>query len=116
MNQVSSNSHPQGSPPDSAQPGGRAGAGSERAFRWDALAPRLVHPLKVAIIEALLWIEGPLSPADIERSFSGRYGLSLVSYHVRTLVRAGVLAKVDRRQVRGATQTYYYFASELAGS
>jgi hypothetical protein len=29
-------------------------------FDWSALVPRVAHPLRVAIVEALLWIDRPL--------------------------------------------------------
>jgi hypothetical protein len=36
--------------------------------------------------------------------------LSHVAYHVSKLVKAEVLKPVRRKQVRGATETFYFFA------
>lgn len=80
------------------------------AFDWAALVPHVVHPLKVAIIEALVWIGEPLSPAELERVLDHQFGLSLVAYHVNKLVEAGVLQAVGSRPVRGAMETFYFFA------
>jgi len=76
-------------------------------FDWGDLVPHLIHPLKVAIIEALEWVEVPLSPRDLDRLFYEQFGVSGVAYHMRTLARAGVVEKVRRRPVRGAVETFY---------
>lgn len=87
------------------------GEGGELTFDWGSLVPHLVHPAKVAIIEALLWVREPLSPSDLVKLFDdGKdYYLSIVAYHVRGLVKAGALEVRRTRQVRGAQETYYFF-------
>lgn len=84
-------------------------AGSDAPpFDWEALVPRIVHPIKVAVIEALLWVEEPLSSSDLMKLFSREdMPLSNISYHVRGLVEIGVLRKVRHRQVRGSIETFY---------
>ncbi len=82
----------------------------EASFDWGALVPRIVHPLKVAIVEAVLWIDGPISASELEKVFEKRFSLSVVSYHMKKLAEAGVLAKVGERQVRGALQHFYFFS------
>lgn len=78
---------------------------------WGTLVPHVVHPAKVAAIEALLWMEQPLSCNELVNLLdSEEFYLSLVSYHVRLLAEFGVLLRVDSRQRRGATETYYYFS------
>ena len=76
-------------------------------FNWDCLIAGIVHPVKVAIIEAMEWVELPLSPRELDQMFDEQFGLSLVSYHVRTLSEAGLVEKVRERPVRGALQTFY---------
>ena len=76
-------------------------------FNWDVLIPISVHPAKVAIIEAMQWIAVPLSPKELDRIFDEEYGVSLVSYHMRTLAEIGVVEKVRQRAVRGAVQNFY---------
>jgi hypothetical protein len=85
-------------------------------FNWDTLVPYLVHPVKVAIIEAMEWVEVPLSPRDLDRLFDEQFGVSLVSYHMRTLTDVGVVEKVRQRPVRGAVQTFYALSAKEPAS
>jgi DNA-binding transcriptional ArsR family regulator len=78
-----------------------------RSFDWEALVPLLVHPVKVEIIEAMSWIEAPLSATDLDRILVGRIGVSLISYHLRKLAELGAIEKVRQEMVRGAVQTFY---------
>jgi hypothetical protein len=88
----------------------------DSSFKWDALIPISVHPMKVAIIEALQWIGVPLSPKDLDRLFDKEFGVSLVSYHMRTLADAGVVEKVGQQSVRGAVQSFYTLAAREPAS
>jgi hypothetical protein len=81
-------------------------------FNWDSLVPHLVHPVKVAIIEAMEWVDVPLSPRELDRIFDEQFGLSLVAYHVRTLAEVGVVEKVGQQPVRGALQTFYALSAK----
>lgn len=81
-------------------------------FEWDILVPHLVHPLKVAIIEAMSWIDEPISPRELDHVFGEEFGVSLVSYHVRVLVDVGALEKVRQKAVRGALQTFYVLTAK----
>jgi hypothetical protein len=81
-------------------------------FNWDTLVPYLIHPVKVAIIEAMEWVDEPLSPRDLDRIFDEQFGVSLVSYHMRTLADVGVVEKVRQRPVRGALQTFYALSAK----
>ncbi len=84
-------------------------AGGEIQFDWAGLVPRFVHPLKVATIEAMLWIGEPLSASELTSVFGREFGLSLVSYHLNKLVEAGVFEQVAEIQVRGALKHSYFF-------
>jgi hypothetical protein len=92
----------------------REGEGGEPTFDWGSLVPLLVHPAKVAIIEALLWVERPLSPTEIVRLLGNEreYYLSLVSYHTVSLAKVGVIKKVRTRSARGALEKFYYFPKQ----
>ena len=83
----------------------------EERFHWDALVPHVIHPVKVTIVEAMLWIERPLSSTDLVKLIDddGVY-LSHVAYHVRKLADAGAIAPVWKRQVRGSIETFYFFS------
>jgi hypothetical protein len=78
-------------------------------FDWAGLVPRAVHPLRVAIIETLRWLDQPLSPSELSQVFDQEADTSQVSYHVGVLARAGALVETGNRKVRGATQTFYFF-------
>lgn len=83
-------------------------------FDWHSLGARLIHPVKVAIIEALICVELPLSPTEMVKLFDrGEYYLSLVAYHSRSLAKAGALVEVDSRRARGAIEHFYVLSGEL---
>ena len=70
-------------------------------FCWGALAARLLHPLQVEVIEALRWIDRPLTGADLlnvldrERLGSGR-----MAYHLKRLRRLEAVEMVDKEKPR----------------
>jgi predicted transcriptional regulator len=80
-------------------------------MNWCALISPLVHPTKVLIIEAMLWIERPMSAAELDKTFGNAVNLSTISYHVKSLARLGILERVGKRQVRGALESFYCFAA-----
>lgn len=79
-------------------------------FDWESLVPLFIHPVKVAILEALDWIEQPLSSTELATLFDERKSsLGVVAYHVSILAKVGVIEATDERQARGARETYYFF-------
>jgi hypothetical protein len=79
-------------------------------FSWDALVPHIVHPLKVSIVEAMRWIDEPLSASDLSKVIDDeKYGLSHVSYHMVKLAQADAIEVVKTRQVRGSLEKFYAF-------
>lgn len=87
-----------------------------QSFNWEALIPHLVHPVKVAMIEAMEWIDVPLSPKELDRIFDEEYGVSLVAYHMRTLSEVGVVQMVRQQAVRGALQSFYALSAREPAS
>lgn len=81
----------------------------QAAFDWAALVPLVVHPMRVAIIEALSWIGEPLSATDLRKVFDRKFDLSFISYHVGELAKTGAIVNVRKREVRGATERFYFF-------
>jgi hypothetical protein len=84
-------------------------------FDWNLLVPRLVHPLKVAIIEALSWLGEPISPTDITKMFDDEaepHYLSLVAYHAAKLEEIGAIEVMRTRPVRGALEKFYGLSSD----
>ena len=84
----------------------------EPAFDWAALAPRLLHPMKVAIIEALLWIGKPLSAPQLAELFDDPPKRSSISYHLKELAALRVVRIVWSRPVRGAREKFFGLRSE----
>ena len=88
--------------------------GGERPeFAWDLLVPELVHPMKVAIVEALTFVGLPLSANDICKMTEDALSVSYVSYHVQTLVKAEAITCVRTRRVRGAIEKFYVVRPDL---
>lgn len=83
-------------------------------FDWPWLISRLIHPTKVAVLEALASLETPLSPSELASIFDcDDWYLSKVAYHVRKLEEDGALEEVDTRRVRGALEHFYVIPSHL---
>lgn len=81
---------------------------------WTALFRLLVHPMKVAVVEALDQAQQPLSANEIWlRVGMGRFTAEALSYHVRSLSKLGALEMTGQRRVRGAVETYFYFTPEF---
>jgi hypothetical protein len=87
---------------------------AEDHFNWGALVPHLIHPAKVLIIEAMEWVAMPLSPRDLDRIFDEQLGVSLISYHMKTLADVGAVEKIRQRPVRGALETFYALSPIVA--
>lgn len=81
-------------------------------FEWDALVLLVIHPMRVSIIEALRYMDHPLSASDLHRLFFGESTLSFIDYHIKELVKLKVLVQVRKRKVRGATEKFYAIPSQ----
>ncbi len=81
---------------------------------WAALISRFVHPTKVLIIEAMRWIDQPLSPNELHKVLDRQMSLSALSYHVTSLAKANALRRVLKRKVRGIWESHYYFSKAIA--
>jgi DNA-binding transcriptional ArsR family regulator len=81
------------------------------SFQWMIVAARFIHPLKVAIVEALFWIEQPLSATAISKMCSGLYTLSLVSYHMKDLEAKGIIEVTAEQPSRGVAKKLYWLSS-----
>ena len=77
------------------------------ALDWSALVALIVHPTKVLIVEAMDWIDMPLSSSELAFVFGEKMSVSAISYHVNSLARYGVLRRQGKHKVRGAWKTSY---------
>lgn len=107
MTRPSSDATPSGQPADSPELVGCPANGAGPAFDWAALVPQVVHPDKVAIIEAMFFVDLPMSALDLHFALDSECALSHTAYHVRVLADFGAIRKVSQRQRRGATQKFY---------
>lgn len=48
---------------------------------------RVLHPIDVQIIEAMRWIDLPLSTGDLAEIFDGKPSSAVIGRHVRRLVK-----------------------------
>jgi hypothetical protein len=83
-------------PPSSPTEANGTMGGGER-FVWESLAPRLIHPARLAVIEVLLWSREPLSPADLREIIDPESNWDYFLYHCKMMVRAGVLQIATER-------------------
>jgi hypothetical protein len=74
---------------------------------WERCGPDPLHPIRVIIVEAMLWIDEPLSARTIEKSVDGAASLALIAYHLRRLAALSVVEKSGDRVVKGAVQVCY---------
>lgn len=77
-------------------------------FDWNALVPYVIHPLKVAIVEALVWIEQPLSAPDFRKLFNERFSTGVISYHLVELAKTGTLEMTKKQRGVGAPGKFYF--------
>ena len=79
-------------------------------FDWAALVALTVHPVKVAIIEALLSVGHPLSVPELSKLLAdSHYSANAIAYHAGGLAKLGALEVADFRRKRGAYELYYFF-------
>ncbi len=81
--------------------------GDERPSDWDSLVPQLTHPFKRAILEAVKWLDRPLSAPLIAHMCEEARSVSEVAYHLRKLADSGTLEMVYDRQVRAGFERFY---------
>jgi len=86
---------------------------------WAVLVSRSIHPTKVAILEAMAWLRTPVSAVELQRMFAkdpdflSNRDLSILSYHMTMLAKAGAVEKIKDRTVRGARENFYFLTAAL---
>jgi hypothetical protein len=76
-------------------------------FRWETLVARLLHPVQVEIIEALWWIDRPLSATDLLRVFEGRRVGLRIEHHLRRLSKLDAVELEDDGEAHSAAMRSY---------
>lgn len=86
---------------------------------WDceSLVLRTIHPIRVAAVEAMRWIDEPFSSADLDRMHDDPPGVENISYHMRVLAfDFPVLCLYDEEEIRGSVRKLYYFRDRTPAS
>lgn len=78
--------------------GRAAGAGG---FCWGALAAHVLHPVQVEIIEALQWIDQPLTAADLLHIFDAKRSGLRIEHHLRRLTKLDAVMLNENRKEHG---------------
>jgi DNA-binding transcriptional ArsR family regulator len=74
---------------------------------WERLLIALLHEDQFHIIEAMRWIDRPLSAVQLVQVFDEYLAIPHTSYHLRRLRKLGFIRTSWTRKVRGARQTFY---------
>lgn len=84
---------------------------------WDAFVST-VHPIRIAAVEAMQWIDEPFSAVDLDRMHGNDSpGVSAISYHLRALAfDLPVLRLYGEETIRGAKRKLYYFRKRTPAS
>lgn len=77
----------------------------EAATRVARICDGLGHPVRVRSLHALA--EGKASPSRLVSLLGGDVPLGVISYHLRTLLKAGLIRKAGTRSNRGAIEHFY---------
>ncbi len=85
-------------------------------FDWSLLVSHFVSPVKVIIIESMLWVQRPLSATELEKLACGTPELDSFSWHLKSLAELAVLEPVAKRKVskskRLSQENFFYFAGQ----
>lgn len=105
------NATPQSTPPSSAGSRGDDPAGDEQLI-WRRLVPRLVHPARLQIVEALIARGEPMGAGELAPLVPLAEGnTDLVRYHVRAMAEAGALEVMGTAHSQAEPQEpAFYFA------
>jgi DNA-binding transcriptional ArsR family regulator len=75
----------------------------QETYLWLSLVPRLIHPVKLVILETLLYMEQELSATQIAALLGpGDYSVGVISYHLKVLAKTGVIELVESKKIRGS--------------
>jgi hypothetical protein len=67
----------------------------------------MLHPIDVQIIEALQWIEQPLSADELSEVFDGEWSWAKVSHHIRRLDKLDAVELSEIQTTRNIADIRY---------
>lgn len=82
---------------------------------WTALVAMFVHPIQVAILEAMAWLDEPVSSGELRRMFADpvHHKGYAMTYHMQALAERGLIQEVTRRPIHGIEEIVYTLAPGL---
>ncbi|HSS50795.1 MAG TPA: hypothetical protein VLX28_17790 [Thermoanaerobaculia bacterium] len=81
------------------------------------LVSRTLHPIKVAALEAMWWIDEPFSALDLNKMHDDPPGIHATAYHLRVLAfDLPVLRLYKEEAIRGAKRKLYFFRKRTPAS
>jgi hypothetical protein len=84
---------------------------------WDALVPRPAHPIKVAALEAMRWIDEPFSAVDLDRMHDDPPGTPRIAYHLRVMAFDLTALRLYREEtIRGVHRKLYFVRGRTPAS
>jgi hypothetical protein len=83
---------------------------AEATVDWNGLLVRLLHETQLQIIEAMGWVNRPMSASQLVQVFDESTTLASVAYHVRRLREIGILKLSWLRPVRGTKERLHRLA------
>ncbi len=84
---------------------------------WGVLVPLAINPIRVAIPEAMRWIDEPFSAVDLDRMHEDPPGIEAIAYHMRILAFDLPLLRLYKEEtIRGATRKLYFFRKRTPAS
>jgi hypothetical protein len=88
-----------------------------KSQEWDTIVALTVHPIKVAAVEAMRWIEEPFSAIDLTRMYDKPPSLPTAAYHLRALAfDLPILRLYKEEMLRGAKRKIYFFRNRTPAS
>lgn len=81
---------------------------------WGLLAPRFIHSIKISIIEAMRYIDQPLSASELEKVLGGSFVSSTLSYHLKSLADRGIVEELAKEKgMAGPGKSPFILASDI---
>jgi hypothetical protein len=77
---------------------------------WTTALLSLIHPAKIAAVEAFAWIGEPMSALVVYEVLGRDWPFGTVAYHLRRLEESGVLRDHYVEPRRGAHERYFVLA------
>lgn len=84
---------------------------------WGLIAGIVLHDVQVAIIEAMRWLNQPLSAVLVMKMFDEENYMPVghISYHFKRLAELSILEYVKGVPRRGARERMYFLAAPVGG-